>query len=435
MTGRYAHLHKWWSNRDYGMIATGKNRKAVWPLYESSPLTIAHVAKKAGYATYWSGKTQMKGADLTKFGFDSGCFTPGPYAQSNKNPYTDFIVTQKGTDRKTRILTNVDTGERVKGNSYGQASWYWKPSVMLMNDKSAPGEIAFWPNTEAAKEEYGLNTYGPDVVLDKIFEFMDLQKENERPFFVYHTSHLGHDGFDWFSPENRGHWPGTPIINWTGDGYERTPPNITGEDGVYDTHGTVSENGIHSHVNYLDYQVWLYRNKLNELGIADNTILIFCADNGTSGYGKHNPDRQKGTHVPLIIYAPGMTKSGPQDALVDMSDILPTIAAIGGHDLPDDYEINGKSLNSYLFGNATNHREYIYGYSGPKQIIRGQYVLRDGHRKWWDVTQIPSDLISFKQITNWKEVSQQHRDERDRLEKVLPQFDKHATEHDPPASE
>ena len=44
--------------------------------------------------------------------------------------------------------------------------------------------------------------------------------------------------------------------------------------GNYDTHGTVTQPGIHSHINYLDYQAWLYQNKLKELGIADNTIFI-----------------------------------------------------------------------------------------------------------------------------------------------------------------
>jgi arylsulfatase A-like enzyme len=34
-------------------------------------------------------------------------------------------------------------------------------------------------------------------------------------------------------------------------------------------------------------------------------VGIFCADNGTSGYAKNNRERQEGTHIPLIIYAPG----------------------------------------------------------------------------------------------------------------------------------
>ena len=235
-----------------------------------------------------------------------------------------------------------------------------------------------------------------------------------------------------FSPEDRGHWPGTPVIRWDGNSYARTEPKITGSEGEYETHSTVSENGIHHHVNYLDYQVWLYLRKFEELGISDNTLLIFCADNGTSGYGKHSSDRQKGTHVPLIVYGPNLTKTGSQNCLVDMADILPTIAEIGGFELPPDYERNGKSLAPYLFESATDHREWIYAYKGAQQIIRGQYVLRDGNKKWWDVTTRPADLISFPQITSWANVTDEHRLERDRLRSILPRFDKHATEHDAP---
>ena len=89
MTGQYAHLHKWWQNKDKGKFINKIGKKEVWPLYASSPHTLAHVARKGGYATYWAGKTQMK--DGRKFGFDEECFTPGQRT-SEENPYTDFSL-------------------------------------------------------------------------------------------------------------------------------------------------------------------------------------------------------------------------------------------------------------------------------------------------------------------------------------------------------
>ena len=65
--------------------------------------------------------------------------------------------------------------------------------------------------------------------------------------------------------------------------------------------------------------------------------------------GKNSSDRQKGCHVPLIIYAPDMKKHGEQDVLVSLADILPTIADLVGFDMPADYEINGESLLPFLF--------------------------------------------------------------------------------------
>ena len=168
------------------------------------------------------------------------------------------------------------------------------------------------------------------------------------------------------------------------------------------------------------------------MGIADNTVFIFCADNGTSGYGKHSPDRQKGTHVPLVIHAPGMKKHGEQDILVNLADILPTLADLIGFTLPADYEINGESLYPYLFTDKSTHRDWIYAYRGKDQLIRGTKVLRDGTGKWWNVSSTPNDLISFDEITDWNAVSEQHRHECTTLEAILPRFDLWENEHDAP---
>ncbi|MEM6692437.1 MAG: sulfatase-like hydrolase/transferase [Planctomycetota bacterium] len=416
MTGRYAHLHKWWGNKSKGKYVDEQGSEVTWPLYMSSPLQIGHVAQRAGYSTYWAGKTQMAG-DLTEFGFDRGCFTPGGLDEKD-NPYTDFKHVVRKTNGQ-RQLINLDT--KLPVQTYQQHGWYWFPHVRLMNHGAK--EFQWWPNTGDSKTQFGVETYGPDVELDFIFDFMERQVAEDKPFFVYHTSHLGHDAFDWLNPNSKSKWPGTPVVNWDGEKYTRIDPKITGDEGEYDTHGTVTPPGIHNHINYLDYQAWLYQKKLDELGIVDNTIFVFCADNGTSGYGKNSPDRQKGTHVPLIISGPGLTKQGKQDVLMNMCDLLPTIAELTGVEIPSDYEINGESLVPFLFSDQAEHRDWIYGYLDDKQIIRGKKVLRDGRGKWWDVENTPDDLISFPRIENWEQVSEAHRQERDELIAILPRFD------------
>ena len=427
MTGRFAHRHKWWNNKDTGYYLDENGKPAKWPLYKSSPeKLIGHVAQKGGYQTYWAGKTQMPG-DLSAYGFHEGCFTPGNLSDTD-NPYTDFKHFYKKIDGE-RTLFDADTGKQV--DTYQQHGWYFYPHVRLMNHCGEKG-FQWWPNTEESKKNFGPQTYGPDVELDFIFDYMDRQKAAEQPFFIYHTTHLGHDAYDWLNPDSTSSWPGTPVIKWDGEKYTRTEPKVTGDKGNYDTHGTITESGIHHHVNYLDYQVWLYQNKLEEMGIADNTILIFCADNGTSGYGKGSGDRSKGTHVPLIIHAPGMTKKGKQDILVSMADIVPTIAEIANVDLPEDFEINGKSLVPFLFTEQKEHRDHVYGYRYGETIVQGKLVMKDGRDKWWDVSETPADLISFPQITDWTTVSEAHRAERDKLLETIKPYDIHKTaQHSP----
>ena len=425
MTGRYAHLHKWWHNKDKGNNPKGKK---TWNLYESSPHTIAHVAKAGGYQTYWAGKTQMK---IDGFPFDEGCFTPGEGSYNTSIHTTDFRLESKKIEGK-KVVFNADTGKEA--DSYVQSGWYWKPHVQLMNHPRASQKFEWWPNDEASKKRFGLNTFGPDVELEFIFDFMERKVEKDEPFFVYHTSHLGHDAWDFLHPESKNKWPGTPKISWDGKKYSRIEPKVTGDNGVYNTHETITESGIHNHINYLDYQVWQYINKFKELGIENNTLFIFTADNGTSGYGKSSPVSQKGTHVPMIIYAPGMqlTKKGAQDVLVNISDILPTIADLGGVHIPADYEINGVSLLPFLTTSKDSHRNWIYAYHKDNTIIRGNKVLKDGNGKWYDVSQYPDDLISFPKITDWTQVSEAHRKERDMLNKIIPKYDLHSSAHDAP---
>lgn len=428
MTGRYAHLHKWWHNKDKGKSPEGKG---VWPLYESSPHTIGHIAKKGGYTTYWAGKTQM--SDVRDFGFDEGCFTPGEGSYNKEIHTTDFrLETRKVAGKK--VIFNADTNKPLDVKSYVQSGWYWKPHVQLMNYPSAKKDLVWWPNNEKAKNTFGLNTYGPDVELDFIFDFMDRKQKEKKPFFIYHTSHLGHDAFDFLHPNSHNKWPGTPRISWDGSKYTRTEPNVTGDNGVYNTNGTITDDGIHNHINYLDYQISLYMKKLKKMGIENNTIFIFCADNGTSGYGKSVPVSQRGTHVPMIIYAPGynLTKKGEQDILVNISDILPTIADIVGVEIPKGYEIDGESLVPFLTTDKKNHREWIYSYHMEDQLIRGNLVLKDGKGNWWDVSTNPSDLISFDKITDWSQISENHLKERKKLNMILPKFNLHSTEHDAP---
>ena len=58
--------------------------------------------------------------------------------------------------------------------------------------------------------------------------------------------------------------------------------------------------------------------------------------------------------------------------------------------------------------------------------------MKDGKGKWWDVSAEPDDLISFPEIKDWNVVSDAHRNERDALLAILPQFNLHETEHDAP---
>jgi arylsulfatase A len=147
----------------------------------------------------------------------------------------------------------------------------------------------------------------------------------------------------------------------------------------------------------LDTTVGLLRAKLEELHLAQNTIVIFTSDNGgriptTSNvplrYGKASA-YEGGVRVPLIVYWPGVTKPGSvTDNPTITMDLFPTITEMAG--LPRDAArtaIDGVSFTSVLRGDPNptrqtmfwhypHHQYYQLGGSGPYGAIRsGDFKL------------------------------------------------------------
>lgn len=391
MTGRYAHRHGWYHNS----MKTNN-------FYESSTDStgqrqiIGHVAQQAGYATVWAGKTQIP--DLNQYGFDEGIFYSGYNERlgGQLNPYSDF---------QGRV-------------PYDQASWNWKPKLKRMNHPDSSTTYDWAP-----ANLNGTMDYGQDLYLNTIFDFInrhtddpttaDDDGEETQPFFAYYTPNLGHDAINFLRATKDGNgdyacnscpapaWPGTPelILDEQTGRWSRAVQTYQQQANPGDPVAGVTEDHIERHVEYLDYQVQQITDELDRLGIADNTVLIFTSDNGSWGYGKGSIHKQRGTHVPFIVHAPGrLAVQGEQDILVDLTDILPTLADITGIELPADYAVDGESVWSYLTGESSKHREWISSYYQEHQMIRGKNVLMDGDGVWYD-TRGASDGDSFSLLT------------------------------------
>jgi hypothetical protein len=71
---------------------------------------------------------------------------------------------------------------------------------------------------------------------------------------------------------------------------------------------------------------------------------------------------------------------------------------------------------------ADRHRDWIYGYKGNRQMVRGHHLMRDGKGAWWDVSKVPSDLDSFPEITDLNSLSDEQQKEKELIEQVLARF-------------
>ena len=160
-----------------------------------------------------------------------------------------------------------------------------------------------------------------------------------------------------------------------------------------------------------DEQIGEMLNKLDELGVADNTIVMYSTDNGpendTWPDGANTPFRsQKDTNwegawrVPSFIRWPGKIEAGSVlNGIVSHQDMLPTLLAAAGE--PD---INQKLLNGYKAGNKT-FKVHIDGIN-VLPYITGQ--VKESPRNFFFYVSDDGDIMAVR-TGDWKLVFEEQR--------------------------
>jgi arylsulfatase A len=189
--------------------------------------------------------------------------------------------------------------------------------------------------------------YGPDVHSEFLIEFIETPRE--APFLAFYPLTLPH-----FSSVGSDGAPGAALASY-------------GE--------MVAE---------LDFQVGRVLDALTRTGRAADTLVLFTADNGTprrvvSKLGAREIQGGKstlvdaGTHVPLLARWPGVVPAGSVcPALVDLSDLFPTLAALAGAPLPANVAFDGRSLVPLLRGEIAAERDWVYGAWGGRAYLRAR---------------------------------------------------------------
>ena len=173
---------------------------------------------------------------------------------------------------------------------------------------------------------------------DRAMSFMEKNVKNEKPFFIY-------------LPYTATHFPTMPH------------PDFKGKSG----------NGPWADLlMQIDSYLGELLDKVDELGISDNTIFVFTADNGpeavnfqstnltveTSIQGSAGPWRgtlftgfEGALRVPFVIRWPGQVEAGTtSDEIVHAMDLYPTLAAIVGAEIPQDRVIDGINMSDFFTG-------------------------------------------------------------------------------------
>ena len=277
-----------------------------WITMARSTYTFGDLFSDAGYATAIAGKWQLHGSYRLN----------GPYATK-----------RAGGGFDTYCLWNTSlTRSEV-------SSRYWNPTV----------------ECDGSLIETGAEDYGPDIFVDFLLDFMETNQR--RPFFAYYPMVLPHQ----------------PFVE---------PPDASCE-----LDEGNSQCPYEKMVARVDHNVGRIYDKLRTLGLLDNTLLLFTTDNGTPRsivselggetiYGGKAMTTDGGTRVPLVAHVPGQSEGRVVDDLVDIVDILPTVAEAAGIELPSDQTFDGVSFWEQLQGNEGTPREWVYTYYWPQPFKR-----------------------------------------------------------------
>jgi arylsulfatase A-like enzyme len=159
------------------------------------------------------------------------------------------------------------------------------------------------------------------------------------------------------------------------------------------TPGKQHHDALYAACTYdLDDGVGILLKKIKELGLEENTLVVFTSDNGGTQRSSQEPLRgnkgcyyEGGIREPFIVRWPGVTKPGSTcDVPVINVDLFPTFLAAAGIPVPANKVLDGESLLPLLKGDGALTRSAIFwhfpGYlDGP--VIRGRELdLRTGFR-------------------------------------------------------
>ena len=125
-------------------------------------------------------------------------------------------------------------------------------------------------------------------------------------------------------------------------------------------------------VSYMDAMVGKLIQSLDDLGLRENTTIIFWSDHGfflgEHGFWCKHHTFQEAIHVPLIVSSPGMKKNVQTEALVEYVDIYTTISEIAGLS-PPDY-IHGKSFVPILKNPNLEFKKEIYSRYQFREVVQ-----------------------------------------------------------------
>ena len=216
-----------------------------------------------------------------------------------------------------------------------------------------------------------LNVHNMEWTVSKVFKFLE-QYQNDS-FFLYFSTTLHHGPAPWDDRYALG-----SDIRMTGEGFV--------EEGfdVMPSRQSVTERTVKAGFKkeaafalWLDDGVGAIIDKVKELGLEKDTLIVFVPDHGSYRHGKTTL-HEYGMRVPMLLQWDGKIKAGSKyEQILANIDFTPTMLDVCGVDIPTDYLMDGYSFKNVLFGSQDPIRDVLFcelGHSRGVKTKKWKYI-------------------------------------------------------------
>ncbi len=279
------------------------------------------------------------------------------------------------------LKEDIDTSFPIKLRDVGyRTGFFGKVHLRFQEAKQAEIDRLFHEFEEINLNPYfkelpdGTLRHEADLIGDYSVEFLEDQPK-ELPFFLYMSFNIAHAEDSDHRP-GIGHFPWPPSADGLYEDIDPAPPRL-GDERYFDVHPDFLKNSLNRERWYwrwdtpekyrlnmrayyrmltgMDNVVARVHRKLEDLGLADNTVVIYSADNGfymgDRGFAGKWSYYEESLRVPLIVYDPRLPeeqRGRVVDPLALNLDFPSTILELAGTEVPEKYQ--GRSLLPIIQG-------------------------------------------------------------------------------------
>lgn len=238
------------------------------------------------------------------------------------------------------------------------------------------GPVSWWHNNQYRPRDEG---YTEDLITDRACEFLRASAQAGKPFFCYVPFHLVH------AP-----------MQAKDDDLAAVDPAVTDPD----------KRVYAAMVRALDANVARILATLDDLGVRDDTIVVFTSDNGATAGGSNLPLRgtkhtvyDGGVRMPTVIHCAKRGLAGRHwGGLCSAVDMLPSLASLAGISLPPTRPLDGQNISTALRADAESPVESVYwGWRGVDALRTQRWKL---HRffdrvELYDMEEHPGEIMNM----------------------------------------